>query len=150
MRISDWSSDVCSSDLSITSTDTNTVGGSPKSNTKTVTDDVKITVTPQAETTNQKDDVPGTLVDTDGGGTADLTMTEGHDYTTAGEEDAWLSLSTVPDEGGSFKLENGWNNEDSSEQTYARLTPEQEAGEGSKVTDKGRSGRRAGGKTGWE
>src|SRR3546814_9525212 len=92
MRISDGSSDVCSSDL---------------------------------------DDVPGTLVDTDGGGTADLTMTEGHDYTTAGEEDAWFSLSTDPDEGGSFKLENGWNNEDSSEQTYARLTPELVAGAGS-------------------
>ena len=86
--------------LNITSTDTN---GSD-TNTQTKPLDVKVTVNPVAEIV----------------GTADLTMTGGHSYTTAGAEDTWYTLGT---ESG-FNLANGWTNQDADELTYAHLTPE--------------------------
>ncbi|MFC4298941.1 Ig-like domain-containing protein [Castellaniella hirudinis] len=103
--------------LSITTTDSGTVNGSTISDTATVERDVKITVTPVAETTD---------TDTAGPAGNDVTMTGGHDYTTPGEEDAWFKLGQ---EGG-FDLKTGWSNEDPGEKTYASLTPVLKAGDG--------------------
>ncbi|HAY5017952.1 TPA: hypothetical protein J0A02_004527, partial [Escherichia coli] len=87
--------------VSVTSTDTN---GSDPDNTQTKTLPINVTVNPVAE-----------IVDT-----ADLTMTDGHSYTTAGAEDTWYTLGI---ESG-FNLANGWTNQDADELTYAHLTPE--------------------------
>ena len=84
----------------VTSTDTN--GSDTNIQTKPL--DVKVTVNPVAEIV----------------GTADLTMTDGHIYTTAGAEDTWYTLGT--DSG--FDLANDWTNQDADELTYAHLTPE--------------------------
>ena len=103
--------------LNITSTDTN---GSD-TNTQTKPLDVKVTVNPVAEIVGN---IPGSG-DSDNDGTADLTMTGGHTYTTAGAEDTWYTLGT---ESG-FNLANGWTNQDADELTYAHLTPELVSGD---------------------
>ncbi|MBW2810582.1 VCBS domain-containing protein [Escherichia coli] len=103
--------------LNITSTDTN---GSD-TNTQTKPLDVKVTVNPVAEIIGN---IPGSG-DSDNDGTADLTMTGGHTYTTAGAEDTWYTLGT---ESG-FNLANGWTNQDADELTYAHLTPELVSGD---------------------
>jgi T1SS-143 domain-containing protein len=103
--------------VSVTSTDTN---GSD-TDTKTVALPVKVTVNPVAE-------IVGNLSgsgDSDKDSTADLTMTGGHTYTTAGAEDTWYTLGT---ESG-FNLANGWTNQDADELTYAHLTPELVSGD---------------------
>ena len=64
--------------------------------------------------------------DSDKDGTADLTMTGGHSYTTAGAEDTWYTLGT---ESSGFNLANGWTNQDADELTYAHLTPELVSGD---------------------
>ncbi|WP_233155024.1 VCBS domain-containing protein [Candidimonas nitroreducens] len=112
--------------LSIETTDSNTVNGSTVTDTQTVDRDVKITVTPVAETTNQDGNASGSLVDTDHDGFADLTMTQGHPYATPGEEDKWFDLS----QDGAFDLAEGWVDQDSGEKLFARLTPELVAGDG--------------------
>ncbi|MCG6651856.1 hypothetical protein GHT87_15670, partial [Acinetobacter baumannii] len=89
----------------VTSTDTN--GSDTNIQTKPL--DVKVTVNPVAEIV----------------GTADLTMTDGHIYTTAGAEDTWYTLGT--DSG--FDLANDWTNQDADELTYAHLTPELVSGD---------------------
>ena len=103
--------------LNITSTDTN---GSD-TNTQTKPLDVKVTVNPVAEIIGN---IPGSG-DSDNDGTADLTMTGGHTYTTEGAEDTWYTLGT---ESG-FNLANGWTNQDADELTYAHLTPELVSGD---------------------
>jgi|GEM_PF-633285 len=103
--------------LNITSTDTN---GSD-TNTQTKPLDVKVTVNPVAEIIGY---IPGSG-DSNNDGTADLTMTGGHTYTTAGAEDTWYTLGT---ESG-FNLANGWTNQDADELTYAHLTPELVSGD---------------------
>ena len=103
--------------LNITSTDTN---GSD-TNTQTKPLDVKVTVNPVAEIIGN---IPGSG-DSDNDGTADLTMTGGHTYTTAGAEDTWYTLGT--DSG--FNLANDWTNQDADELTYAHLTPELVSGD---------------------
>ncbi|WP_265102620.1 VCBS domain-containing protein [Acinetobacter johnsonii] len=91
--------------VSVTSTDTN--GGDTNTQTKILP--IKVTVNPVAEII----------------GTADLTMTAGHTYTTAGAEDTWYALGT---ENG-FKLADDWTNQDADELTYAHLTPELVSGD---------------------
>ena len=82
---------------------------------------IKVTVNPVAEIVGN---LPGSG-DSDKDGTADLTMTGGHSYTTAGAEDTWYTLGT---ESG-FNLANGWKNQDADELTYAHLTPELVSGD---------------------
>ncbi|WP_459349212.1 DUF5801 repeats-in-toxin domain-containing protein [Acinetobacter johnsonii] len=89
----------------VTSTDTNGLD----TDTQTKTLPINVTVNPVAEIV----------------GTADLTMTDGHIYTTAGAEDTWYTLGT---ESG-FNLANGWKNQDADELTYAHLTPELVSGD---------------------
>ncbi|CAM5208044.1 hypothetical protein CDEF62S_02506 [Castellaniella defragrans] len=105
--------------VSITSTDTNADTGS---DTKTVALPLTIQVDPVAEKVG---------VDSDGDGTADVTMTLGHDYATAGAEDAWFDLNQATGADATFKLGDGWTNEDTSERTYALLTPVLLNGDGS-------------------
>ncbi|WP_228157034.1 DUF5801 repeats-in-toxin domain-containing protein [Acinetobacter baumannii] len=103
--------------VSVTSTDTNGLD----TDTQTKTLPIKVTVNPVAE-------IVGNLPvsgDSDNDGTADLTMTGGHTYTTAGAEDTWYTLGT---ESG-FNLANGWTNQDADELTYAHLTPELVSGD---------------------
>ncbi|MDH1365191.1 DUF5801 domain-containing protein [Acinetobacter johnsonii] len=103
--------------VSVTSTDTNGLD----TDTQTKTLPIKVTVNPVAE-------IVGNLPvsgDSDNDGTADLTMTGGHTYTTAGAEDTWYTLGT---ESG-FNLANGWTNQDADELTYAHLTPELDSGD---------------------
>ncbi|MBP6018350.1 MAG: cadherin-like domain-containing protein [Burkholderiaceae bacterium] len=101
----------------------NTQSGNPES--KEWVHDLKIVVTPQAEVIGSK---PG-VGDTDGDGDDDLAMNPDHDYVTAGEEDAWFSLG----KDGSFDLGADWENQDTNEQTFARLTPELVGGDGTQV-----------------
>lgn len=98
--------------LNVTTTDTN----GTDSDTQTVALEVEITVTPVAERIKE----PGAVddIDTDGNSIPDLTMNSDHTYTTAGAEDVWFELKT-----GGFDLKGPWNNEDSSEETFARFTP---------------------------
>ncbi|MDO6823559.1 immunoglobulin-like domain-containing protein [Marinobacter sp. 1_MG-2023] len=112
--------------LNITTTDTQTVNGTEVSDTKTVEQDVKVTVTPQGEIIGS---------DSDSNSTNDLTMVGDHDYSSAGEEDSWFTLGT---EAG-FNLQGDWNNEDSddSEETFALLTPELVEGDGSQADANG-------------
>lgn len=119
-------------ELSIETTDTQTVGGT---DTQTTTESVKVTVTPEAE------EIAGSgTSDTDGDSSPDLTMTEGHDYTTPGEEDVWFTLG----EEGAFNLKFGWSNEDGkvsnpdgTEETFALLTPELTADNGIQTSPNG-------------
>ena len=103
--------------VSVTSTDTNGLD----TDTQTKTLPIKVTVNPVAEIVGN---LPGSG-DSDKDGTADLTMTGGHSYTTAGAEDTWYTLGT---ESG-FNLANGWTNQDADELTYAHLTPELVSGD---------------------
>ena len=103
--------------VSVESTDTN---GSD-TNTQTKILPIKVTVNPVAEIVGNP---PGSG-DSNNDGTADLTMTDGHIYTTAGAEDTWYRLGT---ENG-FDLANDWTNQDADELTYAHLTPELVSGD---------------------
>ena len=103
--------------VSVTSTDTNGLD----TDTQTKTLPIKVTVNPVAEIVGN---LPGSG-DSDNDGTADLTMTGGHTYTTAGAEDTWYTLGT--DSG--FNLANDWTNQDADELTYAHLTPELVSGD---------------------
>ena len=103
--------------LAITTTDAN---GSD-TNTKTITETIAIEVTPVAEKIAADGDAQ---FDTDGDGSADLTMNGDHAYGTPGTEDGWLTLGQE----GDFNLETDWSNDDSTEDTYALFTPYQVAG----------------------
>jgi len=106
--------------LSIESTDSNSVNGTPASDTKTVDRDVKITVTPVAERAD---------TDSDGAGGNDVRLNADHDYSGAtGKEDAWFALGTnytdATNAGNGFAgLKTPWSNADTDEFTYAVLTP---------------------------
>ena len=108
--------------LSITTTDSNSVSGSPASDTQTVARDVTITVNPIAEQVGN---------DSDGIGGNDVTMIGDHAYSVAGEEDTWFALGANYTEasniGGGHDLMTGWSNADADEFTYAVLTPTLEA-----------------------
>ncbi len=115
--------------------------------------ELEIKVTPVAEKIGGEYDADGKWIpateisDTDGDDTADLTMTEGHSYKTAGEEDTWFNLNQ---EAG-FALKDDWSNQDGknaanggvdgsahgSEETFALLTPELIAGDGSQASANG-------------
>jgi VCBS repeat-containing protein len=81
--------------------------------------DLVVTANPKAEKVGN---------DTDSNDTDDLTMTPGKAYTSAGAEDAWFNLNSD-----GFILSDGWSNEDTSEETFARLTPVLEYGDGSAI-----------------
>ena len=104
--------------LSITTTDTNVVNGTPVSDTKTVDREVDITVTPVAERTD---------TDSDSVGGNDVTLLADHAYSASGQEDAWFALGTnytgAANAGGGHDLLTGWSNADADEFTYAVLTP---------------------------
>ncbi|MDT0231599.1 DUF5801 repeats-in-toxin domain-containing protein [Acinetobacter sp. RRD8] len=103
--------------VSVTSTDTN--GSDTNIQIKTLP--IKVTVNPVAEIVGNP---PGSG-DSNNDGTADLTMTDGHIYTTAGAEDTWYTLGTEY----GFDLANDWTNQDLDELTYAHLTPELVSGD---------------------
>ncbi len=94
--------------VSVVTTDVN----GTDTDTKTTPLNVKVTVNPVAEEI-------GIGQDSDGNGTPDLTMNPDHQYTTPGEENVWYTLGTD----GAFDLQDGWSNEDTSEQTFALITP---------------------------
>lgn len=110
-------------DLSISTIDTSVVGGTFVLAHKTETHSLDIEVSPVAEEIGQ---------DTDGDGTSDLTMTPGMTYTTPANEDEWFAFDADL-----FNLKTGWTNQDSSEETFARLTPELLAGDGSSADAEG-------------
>ncbi|MFD2191977.1 immunoglobulin-like domain-containing protein [Pistricoccus aurantiacus] len=97
---------------------TDTGPGGPNVVTHDVT--AEVAVTPVAERIAASGDP---LVDSDGDGLADLTMTGGHTYGSGvdGIEDAWFALNAD-----GFNPANGWTNQDAdgSERTFALLTPE--------------------------
>ena len=97
--------------LDLTTTDTQTVNGSPVTSVQTVTRSETITVTAAAETVGG--DSNGDLV-------PDLTMTPGFVYSSQGAEDQWFILNSD-----GFNLKANWVNQDAdgSEQTFALLTP---------------------------
>ncbi|WP_417588863.1 VCBS domain-containing protein [Pararhodobacter oceanensis] len=106
--------------LRISSQDESEVNGAPA--LETVTDaehDLVVTVNPVAEMVG---------ADTDGDGTDDLTMSGDFDYSTAGAEDQWFALDTD-----GFDFQGPWSNQDTGEQTFARLTPELMYGDGSQA-----------------
>ena len=103
--------------VSVTSIDTN--GSDTDTQIKTLP--IKVTVNPVAEIVGNP---PGSG-DSNNDGIADLIMTGGHTYTTAGAEDTWYALGT---ENG-FKLADDWTNQDADELTYAHLTPELDSGD---------------------
>lgn len=112
--------------LTITSTDTSTVSGVTEVSTVTGIHNLDVTVHPVAELIGD---------DSDGDGIPDLTMTPGHNYATAGQEDAWFDLNI---EG--FNLSAGWSNQDNGlEATFARLTPELIDGDGGQINAIGSS-----------
>lgn len=141
--------------VTVTTEDTNTVNNKSVTSPAVETElAIKVEVTPVAEKIGgeYKADgkwIPATEIsDTDGNGTADLTMTEGYSYKTAGEEDTWFNLNQ---EAG-FALKTGWTNQDGkapnangtgvdggngSEETFALLTPELIAGDGSQTSANG-------------
>src|SRR5699024_3557462 len=138
--------------IEVTTQDSQTVNGNVVTSDEVITEHkVTITVTPVAEKIGGKYDADGKWIpateisDTDGDGTADLTMTGGHSYKTAGEEDTWFNLNQ---EAG-FALKDGWSNQDGkdvangnadadgSEETFALLTPELIAGDGSQASANG-------------
>ena len=105
--------------LTITSADTSIVNGSPVTDTATATHNLVVTVNPVAEVIGD---------DSDGDSTNDLTMTPGVTYASAAGEDAWFDLNSD-----GFDLTVGWSNQDSGEETFARLTPELLNGDGSQA-----------------
>ncbi|WP_229861859.1 beta strand repeat-containing protein [Pseudodonghicola xiamenensis] len=102
--------------LSVSTADTSIVNGTSVSDTDTQDHDLVVTVTPVAEVIGE---------DSDGDTVDDLTMAGGFSYSEAAEEDIWFGLKR---EG--FDLSAGWSNQDSGEETFARLTPELIAGDG--------------------
>ena len=104
--------------LSITTTDSNTVNGATVSDTRTVSRDVKVTVTPIAEQVGQ---------DSDGDSIFDVSMVGDHVYSVAGQEDNWFALGTnytnATNIGGGYDLQTPWSNADPDEFTYAVLSP---------------------------
>ena len=110
--------------VKVTTTDTN----GANSDTVDTNLNIKITVTPVAE--KIKDKGASDDVDTDGNKIPDLTINPDYEYAKEGFEDQWFELGTDYKAGTLFKLENGWKNEDSNEETYARLTPELIPGDG--------------------
>ncbi|SDO88871.1 T1SS-143 domain-containing protein [Lutimaribacter pacificus] len=105
--------------LTITSADTSIVNGVPVTDTATATHNLVVTVNPVAEVIGD---------DSDGDSTDDLTMTPGVTYASAAGEDAWFDLNSD-----GFDLTAGWSNQDSGEETFARLTPELLNGDGSQA-----------------
>ncbi len=122
--------------LTVSTTDSNTVGGVPLSDTNTQTVDAVIKVSPVAEIIAGSGNPDS---DTDGDLNPDLTMTPGRAYGKEGEEDQWFDLSkdALYDALPAFALANGWANQDTSsgaaggEATFARLTPVLTVGDGS-------------------
>ncbi|MGV0908496.1 Ig-like domain-containing protein [Martelella sp. FOR1707] len=102
--------------LTVATEDSSVVNGTPQTDSASAIHDLVVTVNPVAETVGS---------DSDGDGTADLTMTGGFTYETPGLEDSWFDLNS---EG--FDLTDGWSNQDPNETTYARITPELFAGDG--------------------
>nr|WP_309501913.1 VCBS domain-containing protein [uncultured Roseovarius sp.] len=105
--------------LNISTRDESVVNSAPENATVTVEHDLDVRVNPVAETVG---------TDTDGDGPDDLTMTKGFEYQNPGQEDTWFKLTNDD-----FKLAEDWNNQDSGEQTFARLTPELMYGDGSQA-----------------
>ncbi|PMR80430.1 hypothetical protein C1H70_08195, partial [Halomonas urumqiensis] len=104
-------------ELTITTTDTNTVDGTQLSDTQQTTSTLPVRVTPVAEV------VGG---DSDGDGSPDLTINGDHTYGTEvdGVEDQWFALNAD-----GFDFKGPWNNQDGienggTEQTFALLTPQ--------------------------
>ncbi len=97
--------------VSVQTTDTQTVDGSPVTSTVTTDLSVPVNVTPVAEV------IGG---DTDGDGTFDLAMNGNFVYSSSAQEDTWFSLDTD-----GFDFKSPWANQDAdgSEQTFALLTP---------------------------
>lgn len=127
--------------VTVTTEDTNTVNNQTVTSDPVETElDIKVEVTPVAEKVT---DPTSPDYDTDGDNTADLTMTQGHSYTTPGVEDEWFDLGTD----GAFDLKDGWTNQDGkdaanggvdgsthgSEETFALFTPTLTAGDGGQV-----------------
>ncbi|QDY69418.1 VCBS domain-containing protein [Qingshengfaniella alkalisoli] len=102
--------------LDVTAADESIVNGATVTDTTTTQHELVVTV-------NETPETVGT--DTDGDGTDDLTMTPGFEYPSAGTEDAWFDINSD-----GFDLAAGWSNQDDSEVTYARLTPELINGDG--------------------
>ncbi|MEN9063227.1 hypothetical protein [Ponticoccus litoralis] len=105
--------------VTVTSQDRAWIDGATVQDDQTVVHNVTVTVNPVAETVG---------TDTDGDGVDDLTMNGDFNYTTPGEEDAWFDLNSD-----GFDLGADWSNQDSGEQTFARLTPELIHGDGSQA-----------------
>ncbi len=107
--------------LNITTRDTSTVDGATVFDETTQIHDLTVVVTAVPERINPD----GTTTDTDGNGTPDLTMTPGFEFSSPAQEDTWFNLNSD-----GFDLSLGWTNEDPSELTFARLTPELLSGDG--------------------
>ncbi|MCV6621785.1 MAG: hypothetical protein OIF51_08535, partial [Cellvibrionaceae bacterium] len=95
-------------ELDISSTDSNTVNGLIVNDSKTVTLNQDISVTPIAE--NSTDD-------SDQNSDADFTITPGHDYSNNALEDTFFNLNSD-----GFALADDWSNEDSDEAVFAMIT----------------------------
>ncbi|WP_218023807.1 hypothetical protein, partial [Halomonas halmophila] len=116
--------------LTISATDTNTVGGSEETNTQETTETVTVEVTPVAEVTDPLDDPAEGDFDSDGDGADDLTMNPDHTYGTGvdGTEDEWFALNIASGDD-AFDLSENWSNQDGTEnggteETSALLKPE--------------------------
>ena len=95
-------------ELDISSTDSNTVNGLIVNDSKTVTLNQDISVTPIAENTTD---------DSDQNSSADFTITPGHDYSNNALEDTFFNLNSD-----GFSLADDWSNEDSDEAVFAMIT----------------------------
>jgi VCBS repeat-containing protein len=103
--------------VSVTTKDTANINGSPVYDEKTVDVTAKVTVTPVAEALKWNGSEWETQ-DTNDDGYPDLTMTDGHDYTIAAEEDIPFDINQD-----GFDFSDNWANQDPSEKTYALLSP---------------------------
>nr|WP_320135597.1 Ig-like domain-containing protein [uncultured Amphritea sp.] len=117
--------------VTVTTQDSNTVNGPFVSDTTDTDLTIKVEITPVAERSDS---------DTADPSGNDVSLV-GHSYTTTGEEDSWFNLGTEGTSGdaGYFSLADGWSNEDSSETTFARLTPNLVTGDGSNADANGAS-----------
>ncbi|MCK9507104.1 MAG: VCBS domain-containing protein [Pigmentiphaga sp.] len=106
--------------VTTTEAGSNTQSGLPES--REWEHSLKVTVTPVAEEIGKETASPGD----------DLAMNGDHDYTTPGREDQWFALSTD-----GFDMKTPWGNQDGSEQTYARLTPNLIGGDGAQTNANG-------------
>ncbi|MFL1465457.1 VCBS domain-containing protein [Marinobacter sp. HN1S83] len=103
--------------LRVSSEDESSVNGSTETDTALEREhDLTITVNPVAEEVG---------TDTDGDTNDDLTMAPDFSYSSSAQEDQWFDLNSD-----GFDLSAGWLNQDSGEETFARLTPELIAGDG--------------------